>query len=210
MNIVMICADPKPADDSACLTVAERFLARMRELYPTAAVTRHDLYSETLPEMDLSGYAEQAVLLPGDEAPDEAMKAKIGAIETLAREVKDCDRLILAAPLWNLGLPARLKNYLDLVVLQGQTVSIDDAGVHPALEDRERKALFIQSSGGRFGHAPLSLLNFAWHELRSVLSAMGMASVRLLPVDGTGSTSLSKEKAVARSLLRLDEAIQNF
>jgi len=210
MNIVTIHCNPKPVEQSACRTVAQRLTDRLQDLYPGCTVTRHDLYLENIPEMDLACYERRAELMGADDSTDPEVREKIARIRELAEELLLCDRLILAAPMWNLGLPGRLKNYLDTIVLQGTTVEIRDSGIHGLLGDRERKALFIQSCGGRFGHAPLSLLNLGWHQVRMVLSALGFASVRLLPVDACGSTHEAWEKAVCRGLLAIDSCLEEF
>jgi FMN-dependent NADH-azoreductase len=39
-------------------------------------------------------------------------------------ELKSVDNVVISAPLWNFGIPAILKSYIDLVVKVGETFSM--------------------------------------------------------------------------------------
>jgi len=209
MKILYVTCNPKPDAESACMTVANRFIARYADLYPHAEISRLDLFSEDVPEMDFACYERRGKLLSPESAPEEKTP-QIDRIRALSRMVVDCDRMVLAAPVWNLSYPGRLKNFLDDIVLSGETIELNAGCVNGLLDDKERKALFVQSSGGKYVCPPLSFLNYGWNHMKTLLRALGFSCVRLLPVDGTGSTPESWEKAVARGILRGEDLLETF
>lgn len=57
------------------------------------------------------------------------------------------DEILIAAPLWNYGLPAKLHTYLELVCSQGVTFDLNGSGVYESL-CRARRLTFVTTAGG--------------------------------------------------------------
>ena len=64
-----------------------------------------------------------------------------------AKQVKEADQIVIAAPFWNYDLPAVLHTYLELVCTQGITFDIDEKGVYGSLCKAD-KMTFITTAGG--------------------------------------------------------------
>ena len=64
-----------------------------------------------------------------------------------AKQFREADRIVIAAPFWNYDLPAVLHTYLELVCTQGITFDIDENGVYRSLCKAE-KLTFITTAGG--------------------------------------------------------------
>ena len=64
-----------------------------------------------------------------------------------AKEFAEADEVLIAAPFWNYGIPAKLHAYLELVCSQGVTFDIDDAGVYRGLT-RAQRLTFVTTAGG--------------------------------------------------------------
>ena len=66
---------------------------------------------------------------------------------TYARQFREADRVVIAAPFWNYDLPAVLHAYLELVCTQGITFDIDEKGVYGSL-CKAKKLTFVTTAGG--------------------------------------------------------------
>lgn len=64
-----------------------------------------------------------------------------------AKDFAQADEIVIAAPLWNYSVPAKLGDYLELVCSQGMTFDIDEQGNYVSLIKAKRLA-YIQTAGG--------------------------------------------------------------
>lgn len=75
--------------------------------------------------------------------------------DKLVDEVRDADLIVLGAPMYNYGMPATLKAWIDHVARIGRTFSFDlgrgDFPIQPILSG---KRLVVLSSRGEFGFQP--------------------------------------------------------
>lgn len=66
---------------------------------------------------------------------------------SFAKEFAQADEVLIAAPFWNYGLPAKLHACLELVCSQGVTFDIDETGAYVSL-CRAQRLTYVQTAGG--------------------------------------------------------------
>ena len=101
---------------SASRTAADHLVARLAAHHPAATLVRRDLAAQPLPQPD-------AAMLAALAAPDPSEASALS--DALVAELLASDCLVIATPLWNFGLPAALKAWIDLVVRAGKTYASD-------------------------------------------------------------------------------------
>ena len=97
-----------------------------------------------------------------------------------ATQFAQADEVLIAAPVWNYGLPAKLHAYLELVCSQGVTFDLDETGTYvslcaakrltyvttaggPAMEPTDDHAFgYVRTLAERFWHVPEIDLVAAW------------------------------------------------
>ena len=97
-----------------------------------------------------------------------------------ARQFAQADEILVAAPVWNYALPAKLHDYLELVCSQGVTFDVGSAGEYVSLCKAQRLTLvttagglapapeddhifgYIRTLANRFWHIPQVDLVAAW------------------------------------------------
>lgn len=80
------------------------------------------------------------------------MKDMLAESKALIDEVRRADVLVVGAPLYNYGLPASLKAWIDQIVRPGETFSFDlQRGDFPIRSTLSGKSLVVLSSRGEFG-----------------------------------------------------------
>ncbi|MBC7143300.1 MAG: NAD(P)H-dependent oxidoreductase, partial [Rhodobacteraceae bacterium] len=126
--------------------LTDRLLARLIAAHPGAEVTERDL-SQGVPAID--GAWIGAIFTPADQrTPDQA---KIAAYsDTLLDEVKAADLLVIALPVYNFGVPAQLKSWIDHLARKGETFTYTDKGPEGLLKNK-RAIVALSSDGTKIG-----------------------------------------------------------
>ena len=64
----------------------------------------------------------------------------------LARQFRAADRIVVAAPFWDLSFPAALRTYIEYISANGLTYHYDETGCHG--DCRARQLVYLTSGGG--------------------------------------------------------------
>lgn len=89
----------------------------------------------------------QPVLSRAERAAYHAIPANRAPVENYVQRLEKADALVLVYPVWNFGLPAILKGFIDRVFLPGVSFKIVDGLVRPNLQ-HVRKLMVITTYGG--------------------------------------------------------------
>jgi FMN-dependent NADH-azoreductase len=145
MNVLHVCANPRPIEESASKQLAAAFFARLVEKNPDVIVNNIDLYQEPPPylSLDAFNYYVKPLLQPeyrttkAEEKAGDYAKSQIdGILQT--------DVLVLTMPMWAGGPPAIMKAWLDQIMLPGILFEFTADGVKP-LHQLRRVVLLISS-----------------------------------------------------------------
>jgi FMN-dependent NADH-azoreductase len=119
--------------------------------------------------------------------------------EELVDELLAADELVLVAPVYNFGVPAAMKAWVDQVVRAGRTFRFTETG--PVGLVTARRAWIVTASGG----TPIgSELDFNTSYLRAVLGFIGIPDVRVVAAD---QVQVFGEAAIEKALLEVDESL---
>lgn len=199
-RLLLVQASPRQGD-SASRAAAAAFLTRLHELVPELEVDTLDLWRESLPEFDgaalAAKYARLAarVLAPREE---DAWKT----IEAMVVRLDAADIVLIATPMWNFGIPYKLKHWLDLVTQPGLAFRFDPAtGYTPLLRPRPTLAI-IASAGDYSDGLSWGRPDLATPYLQAALRFIGLGEIAVV---GQGPTSgpepaitAARDKARAR------------
>lgn len=154
--------------------LTDRLLDRLIAAHPGVEVTERDL-SQGVPAID--GAWIGAIFTPADQrTPDQA---KIAAYsDMLLDEVKAADLLVIALPVYNFGVPAQLKSWIDHLARKGETFTYTDKGPEGLLKNK--RAIVAMSSDGTKIGAPI---DFASGYVRHMLGFFGITDVEFVAAD---------------------------
>jgi FMN-dependent NADH-azoreductase len=117
-----------------------------------ASIVRRDLAGTDLGFVDEDWIA--AAFTPEAERSAEQRRALVLS-DTLIGELADSDLIVIATPMYNYGMPAALKAWVDQVVRVGETFTFDlargDFPIEPVLAG---KTMVLLTSWGEFGFEP--------------------------------------------------------
>ncbi|MBO6854932.1 MAG: NAD(P)H-dependent oxidoreductase [Marivivens sp.] len=114
-------------------------------------------------------------------APDdrtEAQKEALRLSDELIAELKAADTLVIGLPIYNFGVPANLKAWIDLVARAGVTFRYTENGPEGLLNGK-RAIIAFASGGTETG----SSIDFASGYLRHILSFIGITDVEFVSAD---------------------------
>jgi FMN-dependent NADH-azoreductase len=191
-QILLVEASPRgPA--SASRAAADHLVARLVARYPAATLVRRDLAAQPLPQPD-------APMLAALAAPEPSAASALS--DTLVAELLAADCLVIATPLWNFGIPAALKAWIDLVVRAGKTFQYTADGVSGLAQGK--RAYVLVASGGVFSEGPWAEWDGAVPYLRRILGFISMTEVEVVRIQGLNIPDLAPQ-AIPAALEHIDQ-----
>jgi len=184
---------------------AEAFLIRFRQARPGWDIDTMDIWREALPEFNGDALEAKYARLSGRVFSATERDAFAG-IERMATRLAQADRVLISTPMWNFGIPYKLKQWFDLIVQPGITFRFDPAqGYLPLLKDRP--TLVILASGSDFVTGMnRGRIDMASPYLREILRFIGVTDVRFAligPTAGPAEPARSAREAAHRNLVEL-------
>jgi len=184
MNILHICANPRPIEESASKQLAAAFISKLISLNPEITVNNVDLYQESPPFLSLDGYRRfwMPIMEPGYE-PTKKEEMAIHYASKQAEQFRQADVLVLTMPMWNGGPPAIMKAWIDQVINPSIAYEQNAEGIKPL--HQLRKVVLLVASGDvykendpRDGISPI--INNAFHSI-------GVTDIEIAWADGQNS-----------------------
>ncbi len=125
------------------------FIEQWLSRNPTDHVIRRDLSVES-PPFITGKWIESAFTKPGTRSVE--MNLALAASDQLISELENSDIIVIGSPMYNYGMPALLKAWVDQVIRVDRTFSFDlnrgDWPLEPMLAGKE---LVLITSSGEFG-----------------------------------------------------------
>ncbi len=156
--------------DSVSRDLSDRIIARFND----AKVITRDL-TNALPQLDQDWIG--ANFTPADTRSAE-QNEKLKLSDQLIAEIRAADTLVIGVPIYNFGVPAALKAWIDLISRVGETFQYAETGPVGLLEGK--RAIIALASGG----TPIgSDMDFASGYLRHLLGFIGISDVTFISAD---------------------------
>lgn len=190
---------------STSSALARTFLTTLSQHNPDLGIDTLPLWNADLPEFDGAlidaKYAKLAGLPMSEE--QQAAWQRIGGFVDM---LKSSDAVVISTPMWNFGIPYKLKHWIDLITQPGLTFSFDPAtGYSPLLS--ARPTLVILSSAGDYSNGPSrgrpDLATPYLTEAFKFIGLKDLALVRVGPTVGDPAAVASAKAAAEKSLLAL-------
>ena len=168
-----------------------------------------DLWRERLPEFSGPIVAAKYARLAA-QAFNDAQRESFAEAERIALRFALADRVLISTPMWNFGIPYKLKQWFDLVIQPGLTFRFDPArGYLPLLKDRP--TLVILASGSDFATGMnRGRIDMATPYLREALRFIGVSNVSFVPIGPTTGPAEPIRAARDTTHRRLAEMAKRF
>ena len=182
---------------SHSIQVADAFLAAYRKAHPGDEVITIDLFRKDLPALDGPALDAKYAIMHG-ENPTAGQANAWKAVEAIIAEFISADKYLLAVPMWNFGIPYRLKQYVDILLQPGYTFSFSPEKGYAGLV-KGKPAMIVFARGGDYENADPNAVDFQKRYLELALGFIGITDIRSLIVQPTlmGGPEVAKHKTEA-------------
>ena len=173
LNVLRVDASAR-VEGSITRQLADHMMAGMQARAPQLAATRRDV-AQGLPFVDEAWV--HANLTDPDQRSDTHCATLAGS-DALVAEVMAADVLIISTPIYNFGVPACLKAWVDQIARARLTFRYTEQGPKGLLSGK--KAYILTATGGtEVGSA----IDFATPWLKFVLGFLGITDVEVIAAD---------------------------
>ena len=181
---ILLHIDASPSyEASISRALSAKFVATWQERFPDGRVVRRDLAGLAIPPVDRAWIG--AAFTPAD-ARSEDQRGLLALSDTLIGELLSTDEYVIATPMYNFGIPAALKLWVDQVVRLGETYGRRGHERFGLLSGK--KVHVLVASGGVYeAGSPTEKFDFVGPYLRAVLGYMGVVDVTVYAAGGAGS-----------------------
>ncbi|MFA6964510.1 FMN-dependent NADH-azoreductase [Bosea sp. (in: a-proteobacteria)] len=124
-KLLFIKASPR-GSDSRSVAVAEAYLSALKASRPDVEIDVIDLWQEDLPEFDGNSSNAKLTVIKGGTL-DDTQQTAWDQISQIAGRFAAADEYLFAVPMWNGGIPYRLKLYIDIIHQPGILFGFDPA-----------------------------------------------------------------------------------
>ena len=162
-------------DHSNTRTIGQYLVDALGE--PTVS---RDLAQQALPPIS----AEDLIAVHGSsDSPRVSLQPQLALSDKLIDELKDAETLVIGAPMYNFGVPASLKQWIDAIRRAGVSFKYTEQGPVGLLN--VRRAFIITATGGT---AIGSEMDFASRYLEHICGFLGIPEVLHINASGSKGT----------------------
>lgn len=165
-------------------------------------VTARNVVANALPHLDIDELG--AWQTAADERSEE-QKALAMCSDELIAELRASDVLVIAVPMYNLGIPSQLKAWFDRVLRAGETFRYTENGPQGLLEGK--RALILAARGGMYAGTELDSQT---PHLKSMLGLMGIKEVDVVYAEGLNMGEAKRGAALKEAFQAIDQQVDTL
>lgn len=186
-------------DQGKSSQLTRTFVENLRAVNPDLSVIHRDLSKEPVPHLDSQGIA--AFSTPAEERTAE-QRAVADLSDQLIDEWTRADTVVIALPMYNLGVPSSFKAYIDHIARAGETFRYTESGPQGLL--RDRKVHVVTTRGGIYVGTPIDTQTAY---IRHILGLMGITDIDFTYAEGLNMGGDTATKAMDEARLELQHKV---
>ena len=129
---------------SISIQAAKAFLDAYQAANPDDTIDVLDIWREDVPPLDEHAFEAKYAGLAG-QARTPAQEAAWAKLDSFAQRFRAADKILIGVPMWNFGIPYRLKQLIDAVSHKDMLFTFDERGLNGLLT--KSKAFVIYARG---------------------------------------------------------------
>ncbi len=196
-KVLYIKANIKVEGESRTFKVSDSFIEEYKKNNPSDEVITLDLYEENIDFLRPDDLGK--IFGPKND------ESRNNPILRYAYEFAEADKYIIAAPMWNLSIPAILKAYIDYISVTGITFKYTAEGPVGLLNNK--KAVHIVSRGGEYGNAPYEMGD---RYLRTILRFFGISDIETIAIENVDVMGADVQGKVEEGIEKAKLVAQKF
>ncbi|WP_310604999.1 FMN-dependent NADH-azoreductase [Anaerosporobacter sp.] len=199
-KVLYIKANIKNEGESRTFRISDCFVEEYKKSHPEDEVTTLDLYKENIDFLK----AEDIAVLFGEKNEE----SKKNPLLKYVYQFVEADKYIIAAPMWNLNVPAIVKAYIDYVSVKGITFKYTENGPVGLCEGK--KAVHVVSRGGEYSEGPAKEFEMGDRYLRTIFGFFGITDFTTIAANRLDDQSQDTEALISKALEKAAEVAKEF
>lgn len=198
-KVLYIKANAKPQGVSRTFKISDSFIETYKENHPNDEIITLDLYKENinpLTETDINSVF-------GTKTEE----SKNHPVLKYAYQFAEVDKYVVAAPMWNLSIPAVLKAYIDYICVTGITFKYTANG--PVGLCKNKKALYIVTRGGEYS-AQGAAYEMGERYLKTIFSFLGVSEFSVVAAEKLDVVGEDVNTIVGSAITKANDMAKNF
>ena len=166
---------------------------------PDLAIDTVELWNEDLPQFD-GDWAAAKMTFFGEGEMTRDLEKTWGRVTQITQRFIDADHYVINAPMWNGGIPYRLKQYIDIITQPGLLFGFDPEAGYSGLLKNKTATVICTSGVWSPGADPKYGSDFHSNYLAWWLDMIGVSDVKMVrfqPTVLTGDADAGFQKALA-------------
>ena len=135
------------------------------------------------------------------EPNDLLLFARVAQDDALIAEIQAADAVVIGVPMYNFGVPAQLKNWIDAISRAKVTFHYTDRGPEGLLKGK--KVYVALTRGGQYRNTPADT---QVPYLKTVLGFLGMTELQFVYAEGLALGADAERSAIASAQAQIEEA----
>ncbi len=198
MNILQINSSARGVNSHSSRMAAD-IVQRLKGSNAKAVLTLRDLGRDPHPALDEA--VLQALFTPVDQRTP-AQAQRVAQDDALIDEVKAADVLVIGVPMYNFGVPAALKNWIDAIARAGVTFKYTDQGAVGLLPGK--KVYLALARGGLYRDTPADM---QVPYLRTVLGFLGLTDLHFVYAEGLAMGAEAERNGLASAQAQISDVL---
>lgn len=197
MKILHIISSPR-AEASQSIELGEAIISKLISKHKNASVKVRNLTTDSLPYI-VNGHIQSFNTPPESRSSEQLDIIRLS--DSTIDELLNADTIVIGAPMYNFGIPAVLKSWIDHLARAGVSFTYTPNG--PVGLIQGKKVFFAIATGGVYSEGDYKSYDFIEPYLRASLGFFGMTDVTAFRVEGV-SVSALKDSAMKVALEKIN------
>lgn len=189
------------AENGQSIALANRFIEQANARNDIE-VTQRDVVNTALPHLDISELGAWQVMASDRTAEQQALAARS---DELLAELHANDVLVIAVPMYNLGIPSQLKAWFDRVLRAGETFRYTENGPQGLVEGK--RAIILAARGGQYAGTEFDSQT---PHLKAMLGLMGITDVNVVYAEGLNMGEQQRDAALKEAFQAVDQLVEGL
>ncbi|MEW6536622.1 MAG: NAD(P)H-dependent oxidoreductase [Candidatus Auribacterota bacterium] len=184
-KLLHIIATPR-GEESRTLKVSSAFIEAVRWNNGHWAFDELNLFTEKLPELGINHLNGKYTLMSGKNITPE-LQPYWDQVTCHIDRFLSANAYLISTPMWNFGIPYKLKQYIDIIVQPRYLFQYTSSGVEGLAKDR--RMVVISSRGGDYSCEPMKSMDTIEPYLKTVFGFVGIRDISFVsvqPMDAMG------------------------
>ncbi len=205
-KLIYIESSPRK-ERSISIEVSKFFLDTYAGLHPDDEIETIDLWSVSLPEFDgFTINAKYKIFHGQNHSTEEATAWQ--TVTDIFNRFNSADKYLFSLPMWNFGIPYKLKHYIDIITQPGLAFNFDPATGYSGLVT-DKPAAVIYARGGEY-KSDGGAMDYQKPYFEMLLGFIGFIDIHPIVVEPTLSTPEDTEKIMESAFAQARKIANNF